>query len=224
MSLRGTAALANYHDLPDDAHARFNAWHTHEHMPERIGVPGFRRARRYVAVEGRPQYFILYEIEAFAVLSSAPYLARLNDPTPWTREMAARLELTIRAACRVSASLGDGLGGIAATLRLDPDRQQAEGLRARLVETLLPAAMAHRGVVGAHLLEADPEVSAVRTAERSLREGRDAPAGWIVVVEGIDPEVVDAACRALEEPAVAAGIAAGMLTLYRLQFVLEAAP
>lgn len=224
MPLKGTAALANYHDVPDDAHERFNAWHTHEHMPERIGVPGFVRARRYVALEGRPQYFILYETRDFDVLSSAPYLARLNDPTPWTREMAAKFDLTIRAACRVGASVGEGIGGVAATLRLDPDGREADALRARLVETALPAVTAQHGIIGAHLLEADPEASGVQTAERSLRAGRDARAGWILIVEGIDPKVVGGACRAHAEPALEAGIRAGMLTLYRLQYLLDATP
>jgi len=54
-----SGALAIYHDLPDHEHARFKAWHTYEHMPERVGVPGFVRARRYAAFQGRPQYFIL---------------------------------------------------------------------------------------------------------------------------------------------------------------------
>ena len=50
MALLGKGALANWHDVPDDAHADFNAWHTHEHIPERVGVPGFLRGRRVIQI------------------------------------------------------------------------------------------------------------------------------------------------------------------------------
>ena len=35
-------------------------------MPERVGIPGFKRGRRYIAVDGgtRPEYFTLYETES----------------------------------------------------------------------------------------------------------------------------------------------------------------
>lgn len=44
-------------------------------------------ATRGVALHGQPRYFVMYEVEQLATLTSDAYLARLNDPSPgsWTR-------------------------------------------------------------------------------------------------------------------------------------------
>jgi hypothetical protein len=54
-------------------------------MPERVGIPGFLRGRRYRAIDAAAEYFTLYEAEDAAVLTGAHYLERLNNPTPATR-------------------------------------------------------------------------------------------------------------------------------------------
>lgn len=44
----------------------FNHWYTEIHLPDVLGVPGFRRATRYVNSrwkEGEPRFLALYEIE-----------------------------------------------------------------------------------------------------------------------------------------------------------------
>jgi len=59
MSLAGEGAVAIWHDLDPVAREQFYAWHGEEHMPERVGIPGFLRGRRYVAtradLEGTPE-------------------------------------------------------------------------------------------------------------------------------------------------------------------------
>ena len=40
------------HDLLPDAKNDFYEWHNREHIPERLGIPGFNRGRRYIAVRG----------------------------------------------------------------------------------------------------------------------------------------------------------------------------
>ena len=50
MSFLGKAILAFWADVDASGEADYNDWHTREHMPERCGVPGFLRGRRYVAV------------------------------------------------------------------------------------------------------------------------------------------------------------------------------
>ena len=49
-------------------------------MPERVGIPGFRRGRRYRACDDgtRPEFFTLYEAESFEVLQGQDYADRLN--------------------------------------------------------------------------------------------------------------------------------------------------
>ena len=85
MSLAGTGVVTIWHDLLPEAKDDFNEWHNREHMPERVGISGFRRGRRYVAVSGGPEYFNLYEADSPEVLGGQDYLNRLNSPTDWTK-------------------------------------------------------------------------------------------------------------------------------------------
>jgi hypothetical protein len=40
MALRGRAFMAVWHDIASTGEAEYNTWHTRQHMPERLGVPG----------------------------------------------------------------------------------------------------------------------------------------------------------------------------------------
>src|SRR5690606_13279244 len=83
MALAGEGAVAIWHDLAPEGRAAFHAWHGEEHMPERVGIPGFLRGRRYVALSADLEYFNLYEALSPQVLTGADYQSRLNAPTPW---------------------------------------------------------------------------------------------------------------------------------------------
>ena len=64
MSLAGTGAVAIWHDIAPEGRSEFYAWHGREHMPERTGIAGFLRGRRYVAIAGQPEFFNLYETDS----------------------------------------------------------------------------------------------------------------------------------------------------------------
>jgi hypothetical protein len=40
-----------------------NRWYNEEHVPALLAVPGYRGARRYVAIDGEPKYLNWYEID-----------------------------------------------------------------------------------------------------------------------------------------------------------------
>ena len=221
--LLGKAALANYHDVEDGAWEEFNAWHTNQHLPERVSVPGFLRGRRYARIRGGPQFFILYETETLSVLRSPPYLERLNSPTDWTRNMSRAATMTVRTAARVTASLGTGVGGTAMTWRLSPLPGRADELREWLSEHALPSALGTWGLVGAHLLEADSEVSRVATVESSIRPGGDQIADWIILIEGTGEAPIQAVAKTLEEPAMHGAAPRQEQAFYRLQTLLARA-
>ncbi|HKC43684.1 MAG TPA: hypothetical protein VKC64_07635 [Burkholderiales bacterium] len=218
-ALAGQAVVAIWHDVRPESRTDYYEWHNREHMPERVGIPGFLRGRRYVALEGRPEFFTLYEAESLAVLTGPDYAARLNHPTPWTRRMGPQLENNARSLCSVALSLGTGQGGLLMTLRYDVAADREEEQRRFLVDRL-PALAGQPGVVGVHLCLADRAASAVQTEEKKGRPKALVP-GWVVLVEGAsETAALDAACRdALPSEAMAA---AGALTpiergLYRLQ-------
>jgi len=119
MSLAGEGIVAIWNGIRPEGRAEFFEWHTREHMLERVAIPGFRRGRRYSALEGEPEFFTLYETDTTAVLTGADYLARLNAPTPWTRRATVAFTDTSRSLCRVALSIGPGEGGLMMTWRLD---------------------------------------------------------------------------------------------------------
>jgi hypothetical protein len=218
MSLAGRAAVAIWHDIAPGGRAEFYAWHGREHMPERVGIPGFLRGRRYVAVEGEPEYFNLYEVDSHATLTGPGYLARLNAPTPWTAATVRHFRHVARSLCTVAASVGDGEGGLIATFRYDVGGDRAASHRARLVDQTLRAVADAAGVAGAHLLIADEAASAVETAEKRVRAEKSLIPRWIVLVEGWgDAEPFRAFCRSLRDSAFADASEPPSLAVYALQ-------
>jgi len=87
MPLLGKAAMLLTFDVEQDAISEHDDWHTHEHLPERLSIPGFLRGTRWVAVRGAPRYAVLYEVDRLETLGSRNYLERLNNPSPWTSKM-----------------------------------------------------------------------------------------------------------------------------------------
>jgi len=161
---------------------------------ERVSIPGFIRARRYSAIRSDRRYFTLYETETVGVLNGSDYLARLNNPTPWTRRCIPLFRNNKRTACRVIQSLGHGLGGVMGTLDLSPVPGREAELRRWLTTTALPAMAPAPGVVGVHLCEADLEVTRVRAEEKKLLDRPDDLARWVILVEGAEVSAVDSAC------------------------------
>ena len=55
-----TAVLVIWHDLLPEAKIEWEQWHTHEHMPERVGIPGFLGGRRYMNVVSHCMKGVIY--------------------------------------------------------------------------------------------------------------------------------------------------------------------
>ena len=106
MALRGAAALAMWWNVADDVRAEWDDWHSHEHFPERLALPGFLRATRWRDARGGEGVFMMYELADHDVLASPAYVARLNAPTPWSTRMLPEHRDMVRAQCRVLASRG----------------------------------------------------------------------------------------------------------------------
>src|SRR5438093_9833375 len=120
MPLKGAGFLAIWHDIKAEGEPEYNLWHTREHMPERLGVPGFERGRRWVDWNlGKHRYFTLYEARTIDVFGSEPYRARLNAPSAWSNRVQPHFTTFVRSACRTVVSLGKGIGGAIATIRVN---------------------------------------------------------------------------------------------------------
>src|SRR6476646_8178123 len=88
----------------------FNRRYYREHLEERVAIPGFLEASRYVAHQGNPKYLSLYSTETFEVLDSPAYRIALANQTAWSKANIARFENMIRAVARITISRGQGRG------------------------------------------------------------------------------------------------------------------
>lgn len=194
----GRAALAMWWDMAPERREEFEHWHTHEHFAERLALPGFLRGARW-AQQGGDGFFILYELAAYEALVSPEYLARLDDPTPWSRAMMPHHRNMVRSPCHVLASSGSAISGSAMTMRLSPAAGQEERLRGAL-QALVPALAAAPGLCGAHLLRTELPAIAPTTEQR-IRGLSDRAADWVLVVNAYDPQALDVARQAQLSPA-----------------------
>lgn len=84
-------------DIPDSIDEEFNTWYDEEHIPEKVGtVPGFLRARRYKATEGRPNYLCIYELEDLSVLDNPTYTGNYASGTSNTVRMKSKAKTFYR--------------------------------------------------------------------------------------------------------------------------------
>ena len=151
MSLLGKAALAMWWDMSISRRSEFEHWHTHEHFPERLGIPGFRRATRWTSADGEEGIFVMYELDDYEVLASPPYLARLNAPTAWSTRLMPEHRNMVRAQCRVVESGGINTARHGLTMRLSPAAGRDDQLRAaiHLMTEHIPL---QAGLAGLHLV------------------------------------------------------------------------
>ena len=226
MALLGRGALVIWHDPAPEIESDYNEWHSKEHMYERVGVPGFRRGQRGVAISGAPRYFNFYEVDDFATLTSRAYLDRLNDPTPWTRRVAPHMHNNSRTLCRVAASVGAGVPAFWTMILLAPVAGGEGALRSWLADAALPQLVAQPGVLGAHLLEGERTASGTDTVEKRLRGGGTEFVDWVILIGGYDSEALVAVrANALTEATLAEHGAASSRVrgIYRLvHCVIEA--
>jgi hypothetical protein len=81
------AALISQMDPPPGEDREFDAWYAEEHVPLRMGVPGFLSAVRGYAVQGEPSHLVIYYLESREVLSTPEYQDVKNNPSPLTAHM-----------------------------------------------------------------------------------------------------------------------------------------
>ena len=68
----------------------FHDWYDLEHVPERLRVPGFLNARRWLSDEHPKVAVATYDLESRAVLDSAPYQAiGYDNASIWTKRVTA---------------------------------------------------------------------------------------------------------------------------------------
>jgi hypothetical protein len=169
---------------PEDE-AEFNSWYDREHMRERVEVPGFISAQRYVSDgSSRWKYLALYETEALATFTSPVYRQALANQSAWSKQILGRFRDPQRSVGERTCRIGYGIGGTVNLARIRPRPGSADALRRSLSVTVLPSLAARAGVVEASLIECDPVLS--RPVAEYPKGGLDVirPDDWFVLVGG----------------------------------------
>jgi hypothetical protein len=189
MPLSGKGMLLTSMDIDPSDDAEFNRWYDREHLEERVAIPGFLEARRYIAHKGSPKYLCLYSTATFDVLDSPAYRTVLANPTEWSKTSMARFKNMIRAVARITISRGQGRGAALGIIRLRPAPEAKDKLRAALMDALDPGKL--DGIISMHLIESDPALS------RPITDNPSAPnpgaADWFVLVDGTDVDAISTA-------------------------------
>ena len=200
MGLLGSAVLVNWGGIVQEKEIEYNEWHSKEHMPERISLPGFLRGLRAVGISGthlNHKYFMMYEAERKEVFTSKKYLERLNNPTEWTKEILSHYLSPSRTICSVISSKSIGVGGYFSTIRFlgenIPNNQNVENLK-----SFLPKILKLNGITGMHIILGDSSYGQMNTEEkkyRSLQGLKDQIVSQAVIFEGLDYNFLETAIK-----------------------------
>lgn len=185
----GQGILAIWNDCAPGEEEAMEAWYLSEHLAERVGIDGFMWGRRYEAITTGPAYMTYYQTRDPAVLSSAAYLDRVNDPTPETaRIMADVFRGMSRTVCRRSALSGRIRSTHAVAVALGPAAEMPA--LADLPEPDHPA-------LTREIWENAEPPSIGASAEESLR-GHDQKVGAAVLIDCHDAAAARAMVSVLE--------------------------
>lgn len=199
MPLHGKGMLVVYAETKSRHERDFNEWYNREHIDERINLPGFHRARRYVAEKGSPKYLAIYECDAVGDLATPGYLARLAKQTPWSDRVTGRFTRFHRLTLVIKFDQTHGVGGLMTTIRFTP----AAGLRSALIqwlrETLRPL-VARPGLVGAAVGENDVDTANAPLQEKSMDNPKAEDPEWVIMLEGSDQRALSAARKIFKLP------------------------
>jgi len=154
MALAGTGLVAIWNDILPELREDFFEWHPREHMVERLGIPGFLRGRRYIAVDGGVEFLTLYEVTSTDVLVSDIYKERLTHPTPWSTKTLPGFFNNERGACQIEFSDSYAMGGVMLTLRFEAMEGRETELVAA-VKDVMPGLIGTPRVTGAHFVKND---------------------------------------------------------------------
>lgn len=220
MALAGEGAICIWNGITDEGRAEFYAWHLSEHMPERVGIPGFRRGRRYIRADDatEPEFFTLYEVDTPQVLLGQDYANRLNAPTNWTRRATQAFRNTARALTRVATSIGPGPGGMLLTLRFGVAPGRESEIERALASEALPRLAQLPQITGVHLCRTDDAASAEKTAESRDRTDIEAAPSWVILIEGCNVGPLERAHATLMQRQEGRQLESPICGIYRLEY------
>jgi hypothetical protein len=181
-----TAFLALWNSISNAGlQPEYEAWHTFEHVPERVGLPGFMEAKRYRSLTDPakpPDYFTCYWLKTIDALNSPQYREVFAHPTPWSARMRTELRDFFRLPCTLGGAYGASTASRLATLHLQGD---AAGLAALLAREL--ARRVEGGVLVSAQWGSAAQTEAIPIANRAAVRAPSGPGSdFVVMLQGLD--------------------------------------
>jgi len=204
MSLLGSAVLVNWGGIVESKEAEYNSWHSKEHMPERIALPGFLRGCRAIGIPEtnlNHKYFMMYEAERKDVFVSRKYLERLNNPSKWTKNILSNYISPSRTICSVITSKSVGFGGWIGTVRFLNKDIESENHVEKL-KLSVPQTIKLEGITGMHVLLGEKAYGQMETQEKSFRSNQglnDQIITQAIIIEGLNYFSLEKAILALKQ-------------------------
>ena len=204
MSLLGDAVLVNWGGIVEVKELEYNEWHSKEHMPERISLPGFLRGLRAVGISGTDinhKYFMMYEAERKEVFVSKKYLERLNNPTDWTKDILSNYLSPSRTICSVISSKSIGVGGYISTIRF-LGNEILKNQNVEYLKTATSIILKLNGITGMHVLMGDSSFGQMNTQEKKIRSSQgldDQIVSQAVIIEGLNLQSLKSAINHLKK-------------------------
>jgi hypothetical protein len=151
MTKSGTGLLGVWMGPSAEHEADLNRWYADEHLPDRMEIPGFLRARRYESAQGEPKYVAIYDLEDAQVLASDAYMTIAKNPTPWTQQVTGALQFFLRNEYELVQSIGESQDDAPYMLlvRIETGPEHLDELDRWYTEEHLPALAAVPGVIAA---------------------------------------------------------------------------
>ena len=191
MSLMGAAVLVNLGGILKDKEIEYNQWHSLEHMPERISLPGVLkdfRVQGESSTQIEDKYFMMYGAKNKQIFVSKKYLERLNNPTKWTKEILSSYISPSRTVCSVIASKSRDFSSFLVTIRfLDPDIDNKHNVEK--LKLSIPQIIKLVGVTGMHVLLGDNTFGQMKTEEKKYRSSQgldDEVVSQVIIIEGLN--------------------------------------
>lgn len=195
MGLLGTGMLLTFTEVADGDEEEFNEWYNREHIDERVFMPGFKRARRYLAADAdtKVKYFASYETDKVTDLWDPEYMKLLGDQSAWSKKVMANFTYFDRLTLTCTVDLCHGIAGAAGLARFTVADAQAAGLRAALRDRVLPDLSKRPGMLGACLLENDLDVmnEGMKAQGRPIPDHQ--PVEWVVILDAMTAGIARAA-------------------------------
>lgn len=194
--------LAIFNNVVPGRESEFEEWFQHEHLAERLAVPGFLIGRRHEAVAGNPSQFNYYVTQSVEILKSAAYLSRLDSPTPMTRMVMSEIFRDMnRTVCRRTYRAGamHGVGVVTVRFNQKPDE-------ARLISAVDTVARDKAVACGEVWLAASPAEFPVSAEERLRGGDRKIEACMVIETLRVSEAEKIAATLSIDFPAAEIGV------------------